>query len=124
MTNPALRRAPQAGPSADIGNSKTPNISERPPSAQARHHDLTTHPIIAAKFWRNRRGEAVFVTLKALEGRPIADVRVHYTDREGKLRPTGKGVAVVMSRLPDLAKAINKAVERAKALGLLPEPLP
>jgi hypothetical protein len=35
------------------------------------------------------------------------------------MRPTSKGVAVVVLRLPELAKAINKALSRAVELGLL-----
>ena len=37
------------------------------------------------------------------------------------LLPTAKGVSLVVLRLPDLAKAINKALERARTLGLLPD---
>jgi hypothetical protein len=37
------------------------------------------------------------------------------------MRPTTRGVAMVILRLPELAKAINRAVAKAKELGLLPQ---
>jgi hypothetical protein len=78
-------------------------------------------PVNVAKFWRNRKGEAVIVQLREFEGRAIVDVRVNFTNAEGRLQPTRKGVAVVVHRLPELATAINKALSRAKELGLLNE---
>jgi hypothetical protein len=38
---------------------------------------------------------------------------------EGKLQPTGKGVAMVVLRLPELAAAVNKALTKARELNLL-----
>jgi hypothetical protein len=37
------------------------------------------------------------------------------------MRPTTKGTAMVVRRLPELAAAINKAVAKARELGLLDE---
>jgi hypothetical protein len=39
--------------------------------------------------------------------------------KEGKLLPTAKGVAISILRLPELAKSVNKALERARGLGLI-----
>jgi Transcriptional Coactivator p15 (PC4) len=78
-------------------------------------------PIEIARFWKNRKHDAVVVTLSTYEGRNIVDVRQSFMTKDGKLQPTQKGVAMVVLRLPDLAKAINKALEQAKALGLLVE---
>jgi hypothetical protein len=75
-------------------------------------------PVAVDSFWRNRRHEAVVSTLSTFEGRNIFDVRIH-SMKEGRLVPTQKGVAIVVLRLPDLAKAINKALAKAKLLGLL-----
>lgn len=75
-------------------------------------------PVQVDSFWRNRRHEAVVSTLSTFEGRNIFDVRVH-TMQNGKLVPTKKGVAVVVLRLPDMAKAITKALAKAKELGLI-----
>jgi hypothetical protein len=77
-------------------------------------------PIIVSRFWRNRKGEAVFVQLRPFEGRALVDLRIHYTDKAGKMAPTQKGLSIVVARLPELAAAINKALRTAQGLGLLP----
>jgi transcriptional coactivator p15 (PC4) len=78
-----------------------------------------TEPLEVAKFWKNRKGEAIIVTLKNFEGRSIIDIRTHFTTKDGKFQPTGKGLALMALRLPELAKAINKALAKAKELGLI-----
>ena len=40
--------------------------------------------------------------------------------QNGRLVPTTKGVAIVVARLPDLAKSLKKAMKLAIELGLLP----
>ena len=75
-------------------------------------------PVQVDSFWRNRRHEAVVSTLSTFEGRNIFDIRVHAM-KEGKLVPTKKGVAIVVLRLPEMAKAIDKAVAKARELGLI-----
>jgi hypothetical protein len=76
-------------------------------------------PIEIAKFWKNRRHDAVVTTLSTYEGRNIVDVRQHEMSTDGRLLRTKKGVAMVVLRLPELAAAINKALAKAKELGLL-----
>ena len=76
-------------------------------------------PIIVAEFWANRRGESVRVQLREFEGRPLIDVRKHFTNGEGKLQATKKGLALAITRLPELAAAINQALAKARTLGLL-----
>ena len=76
-------------------------------------------PIEIARFWKNRKHDAVVVSLSTFEGRNIVDVRQSFMTKEGKLQPTQKGVAMVVLRLPDLAKAINKALAKAHELGLI-----
>jgi hypothetical protein len=108
-------------------NSKadTRNLIEAGPDPQAGltqvSHRINTlcEPIVAAKFWRNRRGEAVVVRLKEYKGRALADIRVFVGDKTGRLVPTTKGIAVKMSKLPELAAAIRRAETKARALGLL-----
>jgi hypothetical protein len=75
-------------------------------------------PIVCAEFWRNRRGESVRVQLREFEGQTLVDLRVHYLSG-GKLMPTRKGLSIVVRRLPELAAAIGKALDRAVELGLL-----
>jgi hypothetical protein len=76
-------------------------------------------PIEIDKFWANRRGEAVIVSLREFEGVPIVDVRKFYTAADGTLQPTSKGIALSVRKLPELALAIGKALKRARELGLL-----
>jgi hypothetical protein len=78
-----------------------------------------SEPVEIAKFWRNRRGEAVVVHLREFEGRAIVDARVNFTDGEGRLRPTKKGLSLAVRRLPELARALTKAEVTARRLGLL-----
>jgi hypothetical protein len=76
-------------------------------------------PVIVSDFWANRRGESVRVQLREFEGRPLIDVRKHFTNGEGKLQATKKGLALAITRLPELAAAINQALAKARTLGLL-----
>lgn len=82
---------------------------------------VITEPIEIAKFWRNRKGEAVIVQLREFEGHAIVDARVNFTDHEGQLRPTKKGLSIAVRRLPELAAALAKAERKARELGLLGE---
>jgi hypothetical protein len=75
-------------------------------------------PVEIAKFWKNRRHDAIVVSLSTYEGRNIVDVRMHAM-KDGRLLPTTKGVAMVVLRLPDLHKAITKALVKARELELL-----
>jgi Transcriptional Coactivator p15 (PC4) len=76
-------------------------------------------PVIISQFWRNRGGEAVRVQLREYEGVPLIDVRVHVTDAAGRLKPTEKGLSCSVRCLSDLAKGLNKALARAKDIGLI-----
>jgi hypothetical protein len=93
-----------------VTNSRAPKLSE---------------PVVVARFWANRRGEAIYVQLRDYEGRTLIDLRKHYTDAAGKLQPTRKGISIVVARLPDLAAAVNKALAKAVELGRVDaEPVP
>jgi hypothetical protein len=79
-------------------------------------------PIIISKFWKNRgRAESVRVELSQYEGRALINVRVWTTGTDGIDRPTSKGVAMGVGRLPELAKALAKAEVKARELGLIEE---
>jgi hypothetical protein len=75
-------------------------------------------PVIVSQFWKNRRHDAIVVSLSTYEGKNLVDLRMHAM-KNGRLVPTPKGVAMVIPRLPDLAKAITKALATARELGLL-----
>jgi hypothetical protein len=76
-------------------------------------------PLEIAKFWANRRGEAVIVRLREYQGAAIVDARKHYTAADGTLKPTSKGLALSIRKLSLLAAGITKALARAREIGLL-----
>lgn len=76
-------------------------------------------PIQVAKFFKNRRKDVIVVALSTFEGRNLVDVRQYFQNERGQDRPTSKGVAMVVNRLPDLAKAVNQALAKARDLGLI-----
>jgi hypothetical protein len=77
-------------------------------------------PIEIAKFWKNRRrNESVHVTLSEYEGHCLINVRVYCTGTDGIDRPTPKGVAMGIAKLPELTRALVKAEAKAQELGLL-----
>jgi hypothetical protein len=61
----------------------------------------------------------VHVTLSEYEGQRVVNVRVYCTGTDGIDRPTPKGVAMGIRKLPELAKALVKAEAKAIELGLL-----
>jgi Transcriptional Coactivator p15 (PC4) len=78
-----------------------------------------TEPVIVAEFWANRRGESVRIQLREFEGLALVDLRRHYTNADGKMAPTKKGISIAVTRLPDLNRAVAKALQKARELGLL-----
>lgn len=71
------------------------------------------------RFFKNRRHDQIVTSLEDFEGRAIVSVRQWFTDGAGIDRPTSKGVAMVVHRLPDLLKAVKAAHDKAVELGLL-----
>jgi Transcriptional Coactivator p15 (PC4) len=79
-------------------------------------------PIEISKFWKNRqRRAAIVVSLKSFEDQNIVDVREYFTDSQGHMRPSTKGLAMAVRRLPELSRALRLTLEKARALKLLPE---
>lgn len=78
-----------------------------------------TEPVKAYQEWINRRHDALTGVLSALNGTNIADLRKYAMNREGKLVPTAKGIAVKVNKLPQLLEAVQKLIEKAQELGLL-----
>jgi Transcriptional Coactivator p15 (PC4) len=79
-------------------------------------------PIVVSKFWKNRRRDTVIVvSLSAYEGINLVHVREHFIGTDGCMRPTTKGLAMIVRRLPELSRAVLAAVEKARELDLLPE---
>lgn len=79
-------------------------------------------PVEIAQFWKNRsRVESLHVSLSEYEGHVLINVRIYATGTDGIDRPTTKGVAMSVRKLPELAKALVKAEATARDMGLLDE---
>jgi hypothetical protein len=78
-------------------------------------------PIVIFKSWKSPRNhtEHVRVDLSEYEGHPLINVRIWKTGSDGIDRPTIKGVALSVRKLPELASALAKAETKARELGLL-----
>ena len=83
---------------------------------------VLTEQIEIAKFWKNRRRDtAIVVSLNPYEGHNLIDVREHFTGADGRMRPTTKGLSLVVRCLPELSRAVRRALEKARELDLVPE---
>jgi len=81
-----------------------------------------SEPIEIAKFWKSRdRRIAIVAALKSIEDQNVIDLREFYTDAHGCMRPSTRGLTMVVRRLPELSRALRRALEHARALKLLPE---
>ena len=78
-------------------------------------------PIQIGKFWKNRRGDAVFVQIKSYEGVVFCDIRQFFQNDAGQSYPTKKGVAVGLRKLPELVALLEKTLAKASELGLMRE---
>jgi hypothetical protein len=77
-------------------------------------------PFTVAKFWKSRNhAEHIRVDLSEYEGRAIINVRIWQTGSDGIDRPTTKGIAMSVRKLPELAKALANAETKARELRLL-----
>lgn len=64
--------------------------------------------------------ETIRITLGEFRNRPIADVRVWYTNRDGSLSASRSGVAFRIELLEEVSDGLQAAVKQAHARGLLP----
>jgi hypothetical protein len=72
------------------------------------------------RLWKNRqRRDAIVVSLSTFENRNLISVRLYTTSQDGTMLPTSRGVSLVVARLPELAAAVAKALNKAKELRLL-----
>lgn len=103
-----------------LGQAAVPSAPAGAPPP-ARRGKTLVEPVIVERFWANRQHDAFVITLSTYKGHNLVDLRKHGMDASGRLVPTTKGVALRVTRLRDLAKAVNKAVARAVELGLIDE---
>jgi hypothetical protein len=76
-------------------------------------------PIEIGKFFKNRKGDMIVVTIKQFENVVFADARQFVTDSDGISRPTKKGLAIALRHLPEFITLLGKALTKAHALGLI-----
>ena len=77
-------------------------------------------PIEVAKFFKTRwRNESVHITLSEYQENCVIDIRVYRTGTDGIDRPTTKGLAMAIRKLPELAAAVTMALAKARVLGLV-----
>lgn len=75
---------------------------------------------IEFRFWKSRRRDkAVVVSLSSYEGVNLVNVREYLVGTDGCMRPSTKGLAMAIRRLPELSNAVRKALVRARELGLV-----
>ena len=101
-----------------LGGSRSGAPKPSTPQAPRRHTALPA-PVTIAEFWANRGGESLRVQLRSYEGRALIDVRKFYSASDGTLQPSPKGFALDVRKLPLLARAVAKALNRAIELGLI-----
>lgn len=74
--------------------------------------------IIIAEWPLNRR-ESFRVTLSEYKDQPVIDARVWYADGAGHVKPGKRGCTLGVRQLPKLADAMSKALNEARARGLV-----
>jgi Transcriptional Coactivator p15 (PC4) len=77
-----------------------------------------SEPVVVAEWWRDRSGRSIRVRLSSYEGYNLIDIRTFYSDADGKLKP-GKGFCASFKHLPRLAAELDKALAKARELGLV-----
>jgi Transcriptional Coactivator p15 (PC4) len=118
-----MKNAGHNGPAPEVQGSdldnQNPSATSDPAAKHTAAHGETLLEPVVWRFWRNRRGEGVAVSIEPWEGRTLVHVRQFFTDHAGKLAPTKKGICIDVLRLPELAAAVNKALATARELGLI-----
>jgi hypothetical protein len=79
-------------------------------------------PIEISKEWKSRaRKIAIVGTLRSYEGHNLYDLREYFTDQSGCMKPSSRGLCLSVQCLPELSRSVRRALEKARALNLLPE---
>jgi hypothetical protein len=111
----AIKRDSRGEAASPIGADGLVDLMSQKPAPLA-------EPIEISKFWKDRRRDtAIVVSLNSYERHNLVNVREHFVGSDGCMRPTTKGLSMVVRRLPELSRAIRHALERARELDLLPE---
>lgn len=65
--------------------------------------------------------EVLRIEIAEWQGRPLISAWRFYRTASGDLKPSKRGLACDLERLPAIAKAFETALERARSIGLLPQ---
>jgi hypothetical protein len=72
------------------------------------------------KLWKTRRRDIAIVgSLSTYQETNIFGLREHVVGSDGIMRPTTRGIAMAVKRLPEVADTVNKMLAKARELGLL-----
>ena len=87
---------------------------------RGRSRPTLAEPVVVSKFWKGHfRDSAIYTELSTYQDRNVCDVRT-YVMNAGRLVATPRGISISVLRLPELHRAVTKALKEARALGLLP----
>jgi hypothetical protein len=60
---------------------------------------------------KNDNGDVIRVQVKEFKGNEYLDIRNFYTDKDGELRPTKKGVSIPMHLAQEVVGAAQKEIQ-------------
>jgi hypothetical protein len=82
-------------------------------------------PVPIAKFWKSPRDRTRHVRLEISEWQDhtLLNIRVWQTGSDGVDRPTKQGIALTVSKIPELARALARAETTAREMGLIDDAL-
>ena len=83
--------------------------------------DQTFKPITFAEIQKNRR-ERIIVRIDEFKGTVILHAWTWVEGADGRLQAGRNGLAVALPHLPALTDALQQALAKALASGLLPQP--
>lgn len=99
-----------------------PDKEDRASSTRARppatRRPLLDEPVIVAEWWKNRGGNSIRISLQSYKGRNLVDLRTWFGGDDGRLKP-GKGFSAVIAHLPRMVAELEKALAKARELGLI-----
>jgi hypothetical protein len=100
-----------------LGNTSMTEIA--PNASQDNAPRELAEPI--ARFWKSARDRSkhVRVDLSEFKGHRLVGIRIWETGTDGIDRPTVKGITLAIRKLPELTRALLKAEDRAREMGLL-----
>jgi hypothetical protein len=76
-------------------------------------------PVLIGEWKKNRGADVIRAQLKSYEGYDLFDLRTWFNAPDGQCRPTSKGFTCGVRHLPQLAKAIDAALRKARELGVI-----